>query len=103
MSLSRKMRKYFISKHDKTLKLSNGYSVKLAVGSPDYSTLMLRFYYNGETTDINFNCCGDFIIASSDYDLKQVKVIDMHHVGYIIDTTLCDWVESGDETGLEWE
>jgi hypothetical protein len=103
MDLNRKMRKYFISKQDKTLKLSNGYSVKLTVVSTDYSSLMLRFCYNGETTDINFNCYGGLIIALSDYDSKQVKVIDMHHVGHIIDTTLCDWVESGDETGLEWE
>ena len=102
MTLKKRLDKYFMGKEGKVLKLSNGYSVKLTVVSHHYDSLGLRFYYDEETTDINFNCYDSFIIASSDYNSKQVKVIDMHHVGYIIDTSLCDWVESENDVGLEW-
>ena len=102
MVLKKRLNNYFMGKQGKVLKLSNGYSVKLTVVSHHYDSLDLRFYYDEETTDINFNCYDSFIIASSDCGSKQVKVIDMHHVGYIIDTALCDWVESEDDVGLEW-
>lgn len=102
MVLKKRLDNYFMGKEGKVLKLSNGYSVKLTVVNHHYNSLDLRFYYDEETTDINFNYYDSFIIASSDCDSKQVKVIDMHHVGYIIDTTLCDWVENRDDIGLEW-
>lgn len=103
MDLSKKMRKYFVPKQGKILELSNGYSVKLTIVETFYSGLMLRFYYNNGTADINFKYYDSFIISFNDVDSSQIKVVDMHHVGYIIDTTLCKWVESEDETDLIWK
>ena len=83
MVLKKRLDNYFMGKQGKVLKLSNGYSVKLTVVSHHYDSLDLRFYYDEETTDINFNCYDSFIMSS-------------------IDTTLCDWVDSEDDIGLEW-
>lgn len=104
MELKERLLAYFRKRELQDLKLPNGVCVKFLSVKDTGGRLILEFTYRSDEILISFMFCGDDLtLAYSNYDTMQVQVMDMHHAGYIINTTLSNWVENKDDIDLEWE
>ena len=102
---------YFRNKENKYVALSNGTEVKLVfVSGVSDRRLDLMFEHVYDNIKIKFhfytpehNTMTIMEIPKGYYDNTQVRVTSMDHIGFVINKTLCNWIENKDEIGLEWK
>lgn len=110
MVVKEKLFAYFRNKENKYVLLSNGTKVKLAyVSGVGDRELNLMFEHAHDNIKIKFhfytpehNTMTIMEIPEGYYNHTQVRVESMNHVGFIINETLSNWIESKDVIGLEW-
>lgn len=110
MVVKEKLFAYFRNKENKYVLLSNGTKVKLAyvIGVSDRKLdLMFEHAYDNIKIKFHFhtpehNTMTTMEIPEGYYINTQVQVTSMDHIGFVINETLCNWVENKDEIGLEW-
>ena len=111
MVVKEKLFAYFRNKENKYVALSNGTEVKLAyvIGVSDRElNLMFEHAYDNIKIKFSFYTLVDNTMTTMEipegyYNNTQVRVTSMDHIGFVINETLCNWVENKDEIGLEWK
>lgn len=106
MVVKEKLFAYFRNKENKYVSLSNGAGVRLEYVNVSDRKLGLMFEYGHDNIIIEFIFYTTPLIImeipEGYYSHTQVRVESMNHVGFIINETLSNWVESKDEINLEW-
>lgn len=111
MVVKEKIFAYFRNKENKYVALSNGAEVKLVYvsGVSDRKlNLMFEHAYDNIKIEFHFHTLVDSTMTIMEipegyYNNTQVRVTSMDHIGFVINETLCNWVENKDEIGLEWK
>lgn len=111
MVVKEKLFAYFRNKENKYVALSNGAEVKLAYASGVSDrklNLMFEHAYDNINIKFHFHTLVDNTMITMEipegyYNNTQVRVTSMDHIGFVINETLCNWIENKDEIGLEWK